>query len=102
MTATATAARPAFDHISKIPARMPLADARAFIASADSRETSGSVMRAIVHFSASLEEAERIWDEGIGDWTPDYAQTFLEIATASTPFEDLVWGGLPLMVTRRP
>lgn len=37
-------------------------NAAAFIATADSRETSVEIMRAIAHISRDMEEAVRIWE----------------------------------------
>ena len=74
-------------------------DAADFIATADSRETSPEVMKAIVFFARDLAEAEAIWEgnlENICD-----VSDLWENATNNGKLPDsetLFWGGKPLSV----
>lgn len=68
--------------------------AQAFIATANSRETSETVMKAIVAFADTAEEAETIWEDGLNSWDDQSAKAFIDIATrdGTIDLSDLVWG----------
>lgn len=76
------------------------AAADAFIASADSRETSREVMEAIASLARSMEEAEALWADGYAPGLPaDRALVAVtEIATGNGRLDaaDLFWGGRSL------
>lgn len=66
-----------------------------FIATADSRETSVEILRAIAAFAGSVEDAELIWEDGIDNWDADSALTFINTVTAdgqAGEAADYVWG----------
>lgn len=69
-------------------------DARAFLAQADSRETSISIMEAIIDVASSLEEAQWIWEWGVDGWSRSEMIEFFDIATngGDIPVSDLRWG----------
>ena len=63
------------------------AAAEAFIATADNRETSVEIMRAIAAFAADEQEAEQIWQDGLTNW--DDTSKFHFVATVTG---DCQWG----------
>lgn len=86
------------------PAEAPVSDparafrrsdaAQAFIESANDRETAREIMEAIIAFSASLEEAETIWADGIGNWDAQSKLYFVNAVTGDgrRDPEDFCWG----------
>ena len=68
-----------------------------FIASADSRETSPEVMRAIAFFARTADEAEAIWS-GLAHETVCHLADIWEHATGNGRLDDsdLFWGGRTL------
>lgn len=68
--------------------------AQAFIESANDRETAREIMEAIIAFSASLEEAETIWADGIGNWDAQSKLYFVNAVTGDgrRDPEDFCWG----------
>jgi hypothetical protein len=69
-------------------------EAAAFIATADSRETSRQIMEAIAAFAANADEAKVIWEVGIENWDERSARAFVDTATRDGQVDaaDLVWG----------
>lgn len=68
--------------------------AQAFLASADSRETSIEIMRAIVAFARNANDAEIIWEDGIENWFPGSAKAFVNMVTSDGAFDptEFHWG----------
>ena len=66
----------------------------AFIATSAARETSPQIMEAIASMSATREDAEYTWDNGIGGWDRESAHAFVCRATrdGTISTDDLVWG----------
>lgn len=80
-------------------------EAAAFLATGASRETCDDVMRAIVAFANSADEAEQIWEEGLENWSDDNVKAFVDTATRDgrVDLEDLIWGassGLEIVPVR--
>ncbi len=67
---------------------------QAFLASADSRETSIEIMRAIAAFSRNANDAEIIWQDGIGNWDASSAKAFVNAVTGNGAYDptDFHWG----------
>lgn len=66
------------------------AAAAAFIGTADSRETSVEILRAITHIARNVDEAERIWEAP----TEDELVAVIEITTGNGREDaaDFCWG----------
>lgn len=65
-----------------------------FIATANSRETSKTVMEAITQFAADAAEAETIWENGLNSFDDQSAKAFIDTATrdGTIDLDDLCWG----------
>ena len=70
------------------------AAAEDFVATADSRETSREIMRAIVAFAKDTAEAVTIWEEGLTNWDDESKLAFVNTVTSDgiDAADSFVWG----------
>ena len=70
------------------------AAAEDFVATADSRETSREIMRAIAAFAKDTAEAVTIWEEGLTNWDDESKLAFIHTVTSDglDAADSFVWG----------